>query len=446
MIRLPLRSAPIDSVVRRHPVPGIGLLAGLVLGMAAPAAAGVPTVSAKLLQNSLAFSVSGQDKFAPFDQGGSNIDVSRGNDRASGLTFEALSEFTETSILFKNSIIGSGAGTRLKATIGVEITIDNTFGFDFKPVLKTKLLAAGMGTFLKAAVLENYAPGSGVAEAASVLDCTAAQLKNCAPVTDARIATLFDKPGDIFGKTSTGFDFNVTVDGDSKYRMQASLGYDRNGNAFADVDQASVLSNFRRSDTDDQIFTTAYAWDDTFVDITLGDLLKAGDTLTAVYTITTFIDIADPSGGFFRFFPIDGGGQTLMMAPGAFAAFGDPIGGQGPIVDDLMRAPEAFRSGFGEFSLASLAEAESGPLRINTNGTGVFDLPYFIVDPVSGQPVTIFDANTILPPPDEFPYGRPDGVGQVPEPSVWAMLIIGFGGIGAAMRRRATLAKAARAA
>jgi hypothetical protein len=125
-----------------------------------------------------------------------------------------------------------------------------------------------------------------------------------------------------------------------------------------------------------------------------------------------------------------------MLAPGAFAAFGDPIGGQGPIVDDLMRAPEALRGGF---SLGSLTSAETGPLRINTNGTGVFDLPYFIEDPVSGQPVTIFDASTDVPPPDPFPYGRPTAEDVVPEPSVWAMLIIGFGGIGAALRRRARL-------
>jgi hypothetical protein len=391
-------------------------------------------VSAKLLRNDLTFKVDGSENFAPFDQGGSNIDVSRGNKLASGLTFEALSEFTETSILFKNSIIGSGAGTRLKATIGVEITIDNSFGFDFKPVLRTKLLAAGMGTFVKGAVLETYAPDSSIAEAPTVLDCTAAQLKNCAPLTNADIASVLKGPEDIFGRSSTGFDFNVTVAGESKYRMQASLGYDDKGKLFTNIDEAKVLANFRQSDTSEQFFTTAFAWDDTFVDITLGDTLRAGEKLTAVYTITTFVDISPSSGGLIRFFPIEGGGQTLMLAPGAFAAFGDPIGGQGPIIDDFARAPAAFGNGFSAAS--QTMQTQTGPLRINTNGTGVFDLPFFIADPVTGQPVTIFDANTLVPPADPFPYGRL-GRSVVPEPSIWAMFIIGFGGIGAALRRRA---------
>lgn len=420
------------------------LALGVGVGLVTPAAAGMPTVSAKLLTNNLEFKVLGNEDFKPFEQNVPSIDISRGNSRDDGMTFEALSDFSNASILFKNSVIGSGAGTRLTATIGVEITIDNSFGFDFKPVLNTKLLAAGMGTFVNATVLSKFESQGNVTQAPNVLDCTASQLKNCAPLTDPAIAALLQSPSDVFGPTSTGFDFNVTVAGESKYRMQASMGYDADGNYFEDIDQAKVLANFRRSDAPGQIFTTGYTWDDTFVDITLGETLLAGQKLTAVYTITTFVNIDQNGGDFVRFFPTVGGGQELMIAPGAFAAFGDPIGGQGPIVDDIFSSPEAFGN-VSSFSLSSMKQSQFESLRINTNGTGVFDLPYFIVDPVTGQPITIFDGKTILPPPDPFPYGRL-GPDPVPEPSVWAMLIMGFGGIGAAMRRRVTLAKAARAA
>ena len=41
--------------------------------------------------------------------------------------------------------------------------------------------------------------------------------------------------------------------------------------------------------------------------------------------------------------------------------------------------------------------------------------------------------------------GNDPGGGAVPEPASWAMMIVGFGGVGAAMRRRRTLTAAATA-
>lgn len=407
----------------------VAMMCGAMFATTTQAAAAIngPVIGARLLRNDITYSVIGMDDFAPFEVGGNFIDVSRGNSRSQGLTFEALSDITDQSILFKNSIIGSGPGTSMRATIGVEITIDNRAGdFKFEPVLRTKLLAAGMGIFAAAPVLARFDDDTGRPIPALSTDCAAAQLKNCAPIIDPFIASTFPRgTSDIFKSISTGFDFNVTVEGESKFRMNSSIGYDNNGVFVSDLDDAQLLDGFRSSAIDGQLFTTAYAWDDTFKDIDLGNTIKPGDTLVAVYTITTFINIAARSGDAGRFSFLDGG-RELAITTGAFAAFGDPIGGSSSI-----------DTADGEFSAArffSMAEPPPPPpSSINTNGTGVFDLPFFAPDPGTGEPTVIFNVNTLVPAPDILPYGPPD---VVPEPSAWAMLIAGFGLIGAALRRR----------
>jgi hypothetical protein len=397
----------------------------MALGVFGVATSATAAVTAELVRNDLAFNTRNDDQFLPFNQGAPVINVSRGTNMAHGFTFDALSVIDEQSILFKNSIIGSGSGTSLAATIGVKITLTNTYGVAFAPVLRTKLLAAGMGLFFATPLLANYAPGSSERTPPDTLDCTAFQLKNCGPVSDPVVAALFNAPGDIFGETRTGFDFNVTVDGVSQYRMAAEIGYDANKDYYENLEQARDLVNFRESNVPGQLFTTAYAWDDSFVNIKLADTLLPGETLTAIYTIKTYLDIGGDSGDFIRFFPIDGGGEELVITPGGFAAFGDPIGGNSTIDDAGITA-----------SRLSSAAAFDAFTVINTNGTGQFDLPFVVVDPANGEIVTILDAKTLLLPADEFPYGPPAGVNPVPEPATWALLIVGFGLVGALQRRR----------
>lgn len=53
-----------------------------------------------------------------------------------------------------------------------------------------------------------------------------------------------------------------------------------------------------------------------------------------------------------------------------------------------------------------------------------------VLSPVKpADPIVIYDTPTLLP-------DAPGGGGAVPEPAVWAMMIVGLGVIGTALRRR----------
>uniref|UniRef100_UPI0025D589F4 PEPxxWA-CTERM sorting domain-containing protein n=1 Tax=uncultured Phenylobacterium sp. TaxID=349273 RepID=UPI0025D589F4 len=96
-----------------------------------------------------------------------------------------------------------------------------------------------------------------------------------------------------------------------------------------------------------------------------------------------------------------------------YAGFGDPIGRGG--------------------ALFSVLAIELGALV----GSIVGDEPC-AVDPLTGPPGIGFTPITFQKPVFENGVLR-FGPGGVPEPATWAMLIIGFGGIGATLRRRRNL-------
>ena len=96
-----------------------------------------------------------------------------------------------------------------------------------------------------------------------------------------------------------------------------------------------------------------------------------------------------------------------------------------------------------------------------TSGSVLFQLPAPYSTPVSGgtEEGFYYGVESYL----DFDFGSDDpvtysfslspftggssggAIGGIPEPAVWAMLILGFGAIGAAMRRRTTIYKIARA-
>ncbi|WP_293905397.1 PEPxxWA-CTERM sorting domain-containing protein [Phenylobacterium sp.] len=195
---------------------------------------------------------------------------------------------------------------------------------------------------------------------------------------------------------AVGFTFEVTSGDATLYHLDGGLFLSNNdfcdgfcitdalGNA--DVGPRSVLNGFRTSASDGS--SLAYAWDAT--DISFGIGSAAHQTLTYRTTVTSLTN-------------------AQCLASGAcligFAGFGDPIG----------RGGGADRAQVADLSLLS-------PL--GTGGiTGLNFGPSTFVRPTFKDGVLTFSAG-------------------VPEPATWMSLILGFGLLGAALRRRRELAHA----
>lgn len=76
--------------------------------------------------------------------------------------------------------------------------------------------------------------------------------------------------------------------------------------------------------------------------------------------------------------------------------------------------------------MKTLSYAGSGIARVEMGGIGADGKSSIQIDNVTSDPNFVF----VPPPPD------PDPVGDVPEPATWAMMLLGFGGMGAVLRRR----------
>ncbi|OYU16173.1 MAG: hypothetical protein CFE37_02175 [Alphaproteobacteria bacterium PA4] len=416
----------------------------MLAGAASPAAA---TVTASLLQNTASTSLPG----VTFDLGQDLIDVSHQIGSTNGVTVEALSRLTSSEILFRNSVIAAGQSTTASATIGVEINVTNTYGKAFRPVLQTKLLAAGLGMFVTATEDERfynqkiYNPTETVTyeqTGPSNLACGSGRLKNCGLLSDSDLNAINQpllRPS-VFGSSSVGFIFDVTVGGVEAYRLTSTLNSFSDGSFTQEFSREygaadTVLNNFRLSSAPGATMSRGYMWDDTFVNIAFPDILDVGESVTAVYSITTFATIGSDAGdlNWTQYKDFDGGftAPFLNRAGTAvgYAAFADPIGG-GSTIDNINSART--------FNLGAAGLLPTGG--INTNGTGVFDIGNIGVDPDTGG-VTLA-ATTTAPPADVEPYGPFNPVptvAGVPEPSAWSLLIIGFGFIGQTLRRRRTV-------
>ncbi|MBX3485711.1 PEPxxWA-CTERM sorting domain-containing protein [Phenylobacterium sp.] len=169
------------------------------------------------------------------------------------------------------------------------------------------------------------------------------------------------------------------------------------------------------------------------------------------------------SGGFLFSYAIDNGvGFRSWGVEGEFAPYNaDPDGAT--LFDNGGLDPSFAPVGGGAFALVSIDIADiyngrTGGLPTTTYFTatkagGGVTTQSFTVDPVPGLTTFVFDssfANVLSVAwywiPDGAFHGRPaqlDNIvvgeavtGGVPEPSAWALMILGFGTAGAAMRRR----------
>jgi hypothetical protein len=167
------------------------------------------------------------------------------------------------------------------------------------------------------------------------------------------------------------------------------------------------------------------------VKIALPDPLDPGQSVTAIYSIRTTVQIGATNDGSTSI----SDGRFLHESQIAYSAFGDPTGGKSPIGTSRSALPDTGFKGIGP---------PESFLNLSTFGSFSFPGSTIEIDSVTGQPVLVST------PVEEF---NPDtgeyelvakvagqtfipAVTGVPEPASWVMLIAGFGMTGTALRRR----------
>lgn len=299
-----------------------------------------------------------------------------------GGSVEAIVSIKPHTISFESGVAVSGGFAESTSYSGVDITLhNNTDGSVQIDNFGSTIIPAGMGFYLQdrtgGAQGNNIFTGYGQTN-------SGLGFENLDPtVTDSPFAY-------------SNFEFTVTSKDVTLYSLSgyASLTMDIYGN---------VERDFWLSDPDaleglvtayDNPFAYAFAWDATHIVLPLNALLESGDSQVIEYrtSVTSFTraDCINPT--------------TCLVA---YSGFGDPIGRGGGI--------SAF-SALGNFQMASFG-----------GDVSTFD--------VGEEPITgiVFD-------PQEFVAFEfiPNG-GTVPEPATWMTLILGFGLLGAALRRRRVL-------
>jgi hypothetical protein len=195
---------------------------------------------------------------------------------------------------------------------------------------------------------------------------------------------LFDQVGADVTFASASFDFSVTSGDYTLYQLSGllELSFDIYGNLVVNNglgDAALALDGFTTAY--DNGYALAFAWDATHIDVPLGLTLEQGQDTFIEYrtSVNAFTDVDCVNDG-----------RTCLVA---YSGFGDPIGRGGGV--------------------SSFAARGAPSLQAYNPITGI------VFDP---QDVTVFELN--------------NRGGAVPEPATWMTLILGFGLLGAAFRRR----------
>jgi len=206
-----------------------------------------------------------------------------------------------------------------------------------------------------------------------------------------------------------GFDFSIQDNGEDLFRVSGSSAISYvNGNAFFDdkfgtgsykdgTGAMGLLKNFTLASGKSDSAAHGFAWDATAVSFLLGEGRHNLTYNTKVYSTSNANSLSC--------------GASLV----AYSGFGDPIGRGGGV-----QALTSF-SRNGSLDATSSGCPANGPIKGLTFTPTTFDPPV-LKDGV-------------------LTYDRPGN--GVPEPATWAMMILGFGGIGAALRRRRVLGAAA---
>ena len=310
-----------------------------------------------------------------------------------GTGYAAFTDTDSTYVYFESGSMTAGAGNRSRSV--TEVSIDLTADSSTGPIdrLVSSVFGSAFGFYIA-----DFGAGEPV--------CAGITLPTCG------VASAGAGFGELFNTVSIGTSiatssiaFDVLLNGSIVRSLAGSItmiadsagqvSFIENFGSGPDS-LGAVLTNFRFDGIDNYAY--GYIWDDTAFTALFPDALGVGESGTVTYRITTettsLADARIPSSN----------------AVVAYSCFPDPLGrGGGNNVSDALRGSLRSMSVIGN-EADDTCDDFSNP----TGRKYALELPRI-------------DNGAIL-----FERGRP----AVPEPATWAMLITGFGFVGASLRRR----------
>lgn len=321
----------------------------------------------------------------------------------SGASYASTSDIGPGVIYFKNGNASSGQFTYSKSTTLVDITFTNTGDAPVTPFLVSQIVPAGFGLFVG---------GNGCSadpESCNPADAALGNFNSFSPVTAGGVPTIEGIPIDLLASAS--FTFRIYADDFVAYQLSGNLtlthggGFGEPNILGGNIGRAQdELNGFRLESPIGSTNFLGYLWDATDIDVMFPEELLPGLSSTLRYE--TIVETYSRSGCL-------GGGQSSCLV--SYASFGDPVGRRvGGSAGRLAGADALLaRSSFGQFEV------------FNQQQSGIFFDEFAFRRPV-------FNSET-----GGLSFELATGV---PEPGNWAMMIAGFGLLGATMRQRRRLA------
>jgi hypothetical protein len=319
----------------------------------------------------------------------------------SGASYASTSQIDDTIIYFKNGNASSGQFTYSKSTTLVDITFTNTSNGPVTPFLISQIVPAGFGIFV--------GPNgcSANPEGCNPADVAAGNFSSFTPVTAGDVPTLDGIDPDLLAFASVRFRI-YTNTGDSEfvaYDLTGSLsltyggGFGEENILFANISpELAGLNGFKLASLPGSKDFLGYSWDTTDIDVSFPGDLAANESATLRYE--TIVETYSRSSC------LESGTSSCLVS---YSAFGDPP-------RSTARPSGARPLGDGAKGFAGLNNDPPGGLFFDEFA---FKAPVF--DPETGG--LTFEL-----------------IGRVPEPDSWALMIAGFGLVGASMRQRRRLA------
>jgi hypothetical protein len=319
--------------------------------------------------------------------------------------YQVSADVTPTQIVFGANASAQGYSANTAASTSVKIRFTNDGSAAVTPTLNSTIIPGGFGFYVA-----NPSLGAGTDSKGAYLDINSSPQSSAHGFDDfsplptggtQRLAdAFFDFTISSGNSVVANYSGEVWLDYNAASPANPILGYQLQG-------LASTLKNFALATAVDNNGAYGFQWDATDFTVALGGLLAPGASRTLTYT-TSVTAITDGAGT----------GSNSAEQLQTYVGFGDPIGRSG----QNSRAPDPF--------VGILADAPT-----TATVKGVTFSRFGI-----GLPTFNSDSGSLSLPvyPDPLPnLTLTNQVAAIPEPGSWALMLLGIGGLGAALRSRA---------